>query len=102
MADRGRTQNWDDEWQDSSDDEPPRPRRRKGPLRRLMTLVKATVFFAPLGFFLYGTFLADCRARPALGDWTAMIGATACARSEMLGQAATLPENFASLRRLLD
>lgn len=93
MADR----EW--EWED---DERPRRRRRKGPLRRLWSLTKLALFLMPLGLFLYGSVFADCRNRPSFGDWSAMLGATACARSEMMGNAFSMQENFAMLKRLID
>jgi hypothetical protein len=96
MAEQDRDWEWEDE----------RPRRRrrarKGPLRRLVSVVKLAVFLLPLGLFLYGSVFADCRARASLSDWTSLLGATACARSEMLGNAFSMQDNFATLKRLID
>lgn len=85
------------------DDEP--PRRRSRPHRSrwgLFALVKLAVFLMPAALFLFGSLFADCRARPSFGDWTSMLGATACARNEMMGSALTLPDNFAVLKRFID
>lgn len=92
----------DCEWE--WEDERPRRRRRarKGPVRRAFSLLKLAVFLLPLGLFLYGSVFADCRARPSLSDWGSLLGATACARSEMLGNAFSMQDNFAMLKRLID
>ncbi|MGC5777862.1 hypothetical protein [Methylobacterium sp. NFXW15] len=90
----------DGEW---DDDRPRRrPRRRKGPLRRIFTLVKLALFLTPLGLFLFGSSLFDCRARPSFTDWTSMIGAGACARQGMTGNATMAGDNLAILRRFMD
>lgn len=91
-------QDRDWEWED----ERPRRRRRKGPIRRIFSLLKLAVFLLPLGLFLFGSVFADCRARPSLSDWGSLLGATACARSEMLGNAFSMQDNFATLKRLID
>lgn len=86
---------WDDE----------RPRRRGGRRRSgwsFFTLVKLAVFLMPAALFLFGSVFADCRARPSFGDWTSMLGATACARNEMMGNALSMPDNFAVLKRLIN
>ncbi|MFC6789266.1 hypothetical protein ACFQE0_06265 [Methylobacterium komagatae] len=90
----------DGEWED---DRPRRrPRRRKGPLRRIFTLVKLALFLTPLGLFLFGSSIFDCRARPSFADWTSMIGASACARNGMMGNATMAGDNLAILRRFID
>ena len=96
MVDQDHEREWDDERPRR------RRRRRKGPIRRLFSLLKLTVFLLPLGLFVYGSVFADCRARPSFSDWGSMIGATACARSEMLGNALSMQDHFAMLKRLID
>lgn len=97
MVEQDRDRDWD------CDDERPRRRRRgKGPIRRFFSLLKLAIFLLPLGLFVYGSVFADCRARPSYADWGSMIGATACARSEMLGNALSMQDNFAMLKRLID
>ena len=53
-----------------------RPRRRKSAFGRAFTLVKLALFLLPLGLFLFGSTFADCRTRPTVLDWRAMIGAS--------------------------
>ncbi len=96
MVDQDHGREWDDERPRR------RRRRRKGPIRRLFSLLKLAIFFLPLGLFAYGSVFADCRARPSFADWGSMIGATACARSEMLGNALSMQDHFAMLKRLID
>lgn len=79
-----------------------RPRRRRGTFGRAFTLVKLALFLMPLGVFLFGSYFADCRARPSFADWTSMIGAGACARHEMIGNASIAQDGFATLRRMID
>jgi len=79
-----------------------RPRRRRGGVRRIFTLVKLALFLMPLGLFLFGSYVADCRARPSFTDWASMIGASACARHTMIGNATTAQDGFAALRRIID
>ena len=89
--------NWD--W-----DERPRRRlrRRKGAFGRAFTLLKLALFLMPLGLFLFGSYFADCQARPSFADWTSMLGASACARHTMIGNASTAQDGFAALRRIID
>lgn len=100
MPGQDRSDSQDREW----DEERPRrrPRRGKSPLGRLFGLVKLAVFLMPAALFLFGSLFADCRARPSFGDWTSMLGATACARQEMMGNALSMQDNFALLKRLID
>ncbi|MCJ2012851.1 hypothetical protein [Methylobacterium sp. J-076] len=99
--DRSESRDWD--WDDDGDAPARRrPRRRTSPFRRMVTLVKLALFLMPLGLFLFGNLFADCRARPSFADWASMLGASACARSEMIGNATSMQENFAALRRLID
>lgn len=104
MPGQDRSDSQDREW----DDERPRRRARRGtrrgksPLGRLFGLVKLAVFLMPAARFLFGSLFADCRARPSFGDWTSMLGATACARQEMMGNALSMQDNFALLKRLID
>jgi len=51
--------------------------------------------------FLYGSF-ADCGTRPATTGWLGLVGAGACARSEMIGNVLSMQDNFALLKRLID
>ena len=95
MVEQDHERNWDEA-------RPRRRRRRKGPIRRLYSLLKLAVFLLPVGLFVYGSVFADCRARPSFADWGSMLGATACARSEMLGNAFSMQENFAMLKRFID
>ncbi len=95
MVERDHEQDWDEA-------RPRRRRRRKGPIRRLYSVLKLALFLLPLGLFVYGSVFADCRARPSFADWGSMIGATACARSEMMGNAFSMQENFAMLKRFID
>jgi hypothetical protein len=84
-----------DRWEDGQ-----HARERKGVFRRLYGILKLAVFVTPLAIFLYGSF-ADCSARPAAG-WLGMVGASACARNEMLSSVLSMQDNFAVLKRLLD
>jgi hypothetical protein len=95
MVEQDHERDWDEA-------RPRRRRRRKGPIRRLYSLLKLAVFLLPVGLFVYGSVFADCRARPSFADWGSMLGATACARSEMLGNAFSMQENFAMLKRFID
>ena len=95
MRAREHDEDGDWEWED-------RPRRRKGGFARAFTLVKLALFLMPLGLFLFGSYFADCRARPSFVDWRSMIGASACARHEMIGNATTAQDGFAALRRIID
>jgi predicted acyl esterase len=85
---------WDDDW-----DEPRRPRRSL--FGRGIGLVKLAVFALPVAMLLYGSF-ADCSARPAAAGWLGLVGAGACARSEMIGNVLSMQDNFALLKRLID
>ena len=85
---------WEDEW------DAPR-RSRKSVFGRLVSLVKLAAFALPVALFLYGSF-ADCSARPAAAGWFGLIGAGACARSEMIGNVLSMQDNFAQLKRLID
>ena len=53
----------DADWYDDGYDEPP----RRGVLSRLFGLLKLAVFLTPLGIFLYGYALADCRSGGGTG-----------------------------------
>lgn len=90
----------DGEWEDNRLRR--RPRRRKGPLRRIFNLVKFALLLTPLSLFLFGSSLFDCRARPSFTDWTSMIGASACARQGVMGNATMAGDNLAILRRFMD
>ena len=89
------------------DDERPRRSRRKSkesrrsPIGRAFSLLKLAVFLMPLGLFLFGSVFADCRQRPSFTDFGGMLGATACARNEMIGNAFSLQETLGVLRRLI-
>lgn len=85
---------WEDDWET-----PQRP--RKGVVRSVFGLLKFAVFLAPLAYFLYGSFIADCRGRQATG-WVGFLGAGACARNEILGSAVSMPDNLGALKRLID
>jgi len=85
---------WDDDW-----DKPRRPRRSL--FGQLFGLVKLVVFALPVAMFLYGSF-ADCGTRPATTGWLVLVGAGACARSEMIGNVLSMQDNFALLKRLID
>ncbi|MHB2210611.1 hypothetical protein [Methylobacterium sp. CM6257] len=52
-----------------------------------------------MAMFLCDSF-ADCSAWPA--GWLGIVGASACARSEMLGNVLSMQDNFALLKRLID
>lgn len=93
-----RAEAWD-ERDDAWDDRAPR-RPRRGVFGSAFSLLKLALFLAPLAFFLYG-FVADCRARPTSG-LLGFLGAGACARSEILGNAASMPDGLAVLKRLID
>lgn len=98
---RGHERDEDGDWE--WDERPRRrPRRRKGAFGRAFTLMKLALFLTPLGLFLFGSYFADCRTRPSSLDWRAMIGASACARHEMIGNAGIAQDGFATLRRIID
>jgi hypothetical protein len=88
----GAHEEWDDDWDE---------RPRKGVVRRAFSLLKLAVFLGPLAFFAYG-YVADCRAPAAFSGWLGFVGAGACARNEILGSAASMPDNLAVLRRLIN
>jgi hypothetical protein len=94
---------WDWDW----DDERPRRSRRRAresgrsPIGRAFSLLKFAVFLIPVGLFLF-SFFADCRQRPSFTSFSGVLGATACARNEMIGNGVSLPENLAALRRLIN
>lgn len=94
-----RGQDGGSDW-DWGDERPRRRRKRSG--WSFFTLVKLAVFLMPAALFLFGSLFADCRTPPSFGDWTALLGATACARNEMMGNALSMPDNFAVLKRLID
>lgn len=77
----------------------PRP-ARAGIFSRLGALLKFATLAVPVAFFLYGS-LADCSGRPAAG-WLGLVGAGACARSELLGSVLSMQDSFAFLKRLTD
>ncbi|WP_246692146.1 MULTISPECIES: hypothetical protein [unclassified Methylobacterium] len=85
---------WDDDW-----DAPPRPRRSV--FGRTFGLLKLAVFVLPVAMLLYGS-VADCSTRPAPGSWLGLVGASACARGEMIGSVLSIQDNFALLKRLID
>ncbi|MDP4006678.1 hypothetical protein [Methylobacterium sp. NEAU K] len=85
---------WDDDW-----DAPRRPRRSV--FGRVAALVKFATFALPVALFLYGSF-ADCGARPAATGWLGLVGAGACARNDLIGNAFSMQDNFALLKRLID
>ncbi|MFC6028689.1 MULTISPECIES: hypothetical protein [Methylobacterium] len=85
---------WDDDW-----DAPPRPRRSV--FGRAFGLLKLAIFVLPVAMLLYGS-VADCSARPAPGSWLGLVGASACARGEMIGTVLSIQDNFALLKRLID
>ncbi|MDP4027026.1 hypothetical protein Q8W71_31030 [Methylobacterium sp. NEAU 140] len=95
---RDRDDDADEAWED---DRYARERPRKGLFRRIYGLLKFALFVTPLALFLYGSF-ADCRARPAFTGWLDVIGAGACARNEIVGNASSMQDNFAILRRLVN
>ena len=89
---------WDEaDW--TADRDEPRP-ARPGFFGRLGSLLKVAGLILPVAFYLYGNF-ADCSARPA-ASWLGLVGAGACARSEMLGSVLSMQDNFAFLKRLID
>jgi hypothetical protein len=90
---------WDSEeagW-DQDRDDAQRPRR--GFFGRVVSLLKLAVLLLPVAMFLCDSF-ADCSAWPA--GWLGIVGASACARSEMLGNVLSMQDNFALLKRLID
>ena len=98
---RGQERDEDGDWE--WDERPRRrSRRRRGGFGRAFTLVKLALFLMPLGVFLFGSYFADCRARASFADWTSVIGASACARHEMIGNATIAQDGFAALRRFID
>ncbi|MEE7466216.1 hypothetical protein [Methylobacterium oryzae] len=90
---------WDPDDRDRDDDRDAR-RPRRGFFGRLFSLTKLSVLAVPAALFLYGSF-ADCGARPAAG-WLGLVGAGACARTEMLGNVLSIQDNLALLKRLIN
>ena len=90
---------WDDAHWDDDRDAPRRPRRSL--FGRGFALVKLAVFALPVALFMYGSF-ADCSGRPAGAGWLGLLGAGACARSEMIGSVLSMQDNFALLKRMID
>lgn len=96
-ADRSYRDPDESDW-DADRDAPRRPRR--GFFGQVFALVKFATLALPVALFLYGSF-ADCSARPTAG-WLGLVGAGACARTEMLGSVLSMQDNFALLKRLMD
>ncbi|WP_457105944.1 hypothetical protein [Methylobacterium sp. P5_C11] len=83
---------------DWDEDRYERRRPRKGFFGHVASVIKLSALAVPAALFLYGSF-ADCSARPAAG-WLGLVGAGACARTEMLGSLLSMQDNFALLKRL--
>ncbi len=90
---------WEPDDRDWDDDRDAR-RPRRGVFGRFFSPTKLALLAVPAGLFLYGSF-ADCSARPAAG-WLGLVGAGACARTEMLGNVLSIQDNLALLKRLID
>jgi hypothetical protein len=76
-------------------------RPRRGLLGRLFGFLKLAVFLTPLGLFLYGYGVADCR--PGGGTGLAQIvQAGVCARGQIVDGAASLGDGLRLIRRVID
>ncbi|MBP1180980.1 hypothetical protein [Methylobacterium sp. PvR107] len=76
------------------------PHRARGGLRPARCAPEVRNPGAAGGFFLYDS-LADCSGRPAAG-WLGLVGAGACARSELPGSVLSMQDNVAVLKRPID
>ncbi|AWN34899.1 hypothetical protein [Methylobacterium radiodurans] len=86
-----------DDWDDGRYDAPP----RRGLFSRLFGLVKLAVFLTPLGIFLYGYFVADCRASGGTG-FGQIVQAGVCARGQIVDSAVSLGDGLKLIRRVID
>lgn len=85
------------DWYDDGYDEPP----RRGVLSRLFGLLKLAVFLTPLGIFLYGYALADCRSGGGTGLGQ-IVHAGVCARGQIVESAVSLGDGLRLIRRVID
>ncbi|WP_375454277.1 hypothetical protein [uncultured Methylobacterium sp.] len=83
-----------EEWDDDR-----RPRRR-GPLARLVSLVKLALFLTPVTLFAASYLVTDCGSRAGSG-LVQMFRAGACARGAILSGALSLPDDLGALRRAM-
>jgi len=97
----------DEDWYDDGYDERP----RRGVVSRLIGLLKLAVFLTPLGIFLYGYFVADCRSGGGAGIGQTGLGQTGlgqivqagvCARGQIVDSAGSLGDGLRLIRRVID
>ncbi len=87
----------DEDWYDDGYDERP----RRGVLSRLFGFLKLAVFLTPLGIFLYGYVVADCRSGGGTGLGQ-IVQAGVCARGRIVDGAASLGDGLRLIRRAID
>lgn len=86
-----------DDWDEDRYDARP----RRGVFSRVFGLLKLAVFVTPLGIFLYGYFVADCRSGGGTGIGQ-IVQAGICARGQIVDGAASLGDGLKLIRRAID
>lgn len=87
----------DEDWYDDGYDARP----RRGVFSRLFGLLKLAVFLTPLGIFLYGYFVADCRSGGGTGLGQ-IVQAGVCARGQIVDSAGSLGDGLRLIRRVIE